>query len=101
MYQICISAAAKGKSAESGKRLAHDAGVAVAKGGHALLTGATIGLPHTAAAAYKQAGGVMSLGISPASSKIEHVLKYHLPTRPYDAILYTGMHYVGRYAFLI
>lgn len=101
MYQICISGAAKGQSALVGKRLAHDAGVAVAKAGHALLTGATIGLPHTAASAYKQAGGVMSLGISPASSKIEHVMKYRLPTRPYDAILYTGMHYVGRDAFLI
>lgn len=101
MYQVCISGAAKGQSVDSGKALAHDAGVAVAKTGHALLTGATSGLPHAAAVAYKQAGGTMSLGISPASSKIEHVMKYRLPTRPYDVILYTGMHYVGRDAFLI
>src|SRR3990167_1961506 len=101
MYQICVSAAAKGKSVVVGKRLAHDAGEAVAKSGNALLTGATVGMPHYAAIAYKQAGGLMSIGISPAASKVEHVMKYRLPTRPYDAILYTGMHYVGRDAFLI
>lgn len=101
MYQICISGAAKGESVTAGKSLAHDAGVAVAKAGHALLTGATNGLPEEAAKAYKKAGGAMSVGISPASSKIEHVMKYRLPTRPYDFVIYTGMHYVGRDAFLI
>lgn len=101
MYQICVSGAAEGKSVVAGKGLAHDAGVAIAKSGCALFTGATNGLPELAAAAYKQAGGPMSVGISPASSKVEHVMKYRLPTRPYDAIIYTGMHYVGRDAFLI
>ncbi len=101
VYQICISGSAKGKTVEAGKRLAHEAGVAVAAGGHALLTGATTGLPYEAAVAYKQAGGSMSIGISPAASKIEHVMKYRLPVRPYDVIIYTGMHYVGRDTFLI
>lgn len=101
MYQICISGAAKGISVESGKGLAHDAGVALAKSGHALLSGATNGLAQATAVAYKKAGGVMSLGISPAGSKVEHVMKYRLPTRPYDVILYSGMHYVGRDTFLI
>ncbi len=101
MYQICVSGSAKGESVELGKNLAHDSGLAIAKGGHTLLTGATSGLPLIAAQAYKQAGGAMSLGISPARTKIEHVVKYRLPIRPYDAILYTGMHYVGRDAFLI
>lgn len=101
MYQICISGAAKGQSVEDGHQLAHAAGEAVAKGGHVLMSGATSGLPHDAAVAYKRAGGSMSVGISPASSKIEHVMKYRLPTKPYDVILYTGMHYVGRDAFLI
>jgi len=101
MYQICISGAAKGHSVEEGKRLAEAAGVAIAKGGHVLMTGATTGLPHFSARAYKQHGGTMSVGISPASSKVEHVMKYRLPTKPYDVILYTGMHYVGRDVFLI
>ncbi len=43
----------------------------------------------------------MSVGISPAASKIEHVLKYRLPVKAYDTILYTGLHYVGRDSLLI
>jgi uncharacterized protein (TIGR00725 family) len=101
MYQICISGAAKGHSVEEGKSLALAAGKAVAQAGHSLLTGATVGLPNYAALGYKKAGGKMSVGISPAASKIEHVLKYRLPTEAYDTIIYTGLHYIGRDAFLI
>lgn len=101
MYQICISGAAKGHSVEEGRILATNAGAAIAKKGHALLTGATIGLPNYAAEGYKAAAGLMSLGISPATSKVEHVRKYRLPVTAYDTILYTGLHYVGRDALLI
>jgi len=101
MYQICVSGAARGESVEEGKLLAAEMGVAIAKAGHSLLTGATIGLPNYAAEAYKKAGGTMSVGISPASSKVEHVMKYRLPTKAYDCILYTGLHYVGRDTLLI
>ncbi|MBI2009143.1 LOG family protein [Candidatus Saccharibacteria bacterium] len=100
-YQICVSGAAKGKSVEAGHKLAAEVGAAVAKAGHALMTGATTGLPNYAAQGYKRAGGKMSLGISPAATKVEHVLKYRLPTEDYDAILYTGLHYGGRDALLI
>lgn len=101
MYQICVSGAAKGHSVEEGRVLAQAVGKAVAEAGHSLLTGATVGLPNYAAEAYKAAGGLMSVGISPASSKIEHVMKYRLPTKAYDTILFTGLHYVGRDALLI
>jgi uncharacterized protein (TIGR00725 family) len=101
MYQFCVSGAAKGRSVDEGKLLAIAAGEAIAKAGHSLLTGATVGLPNYAAEAYKAAGGTMSVGISPASSKIEHVLKYRLPTEAYDTILFTGLHYVGRDTLLI
>jgi uncharacterized protein (TIGR00725 family) len=101
MYQLCVSGAAKGKSVEEGRLLATAAGAAIAHAGHALMTGATIGLPNYAAEGYKKAGGKMSLGISPASSKIEHVRKYRLPIKAYDSILYTGLHYVGRDTLLI
>lgn len=101
MYQICVSGAAKGDSVEEGRLLAAELGVAIAKAGHALMTGATVGLPNYAAEAYKQAGGVMSVGISPAASKVEHVMKYRLPTLAYDTILYSGLHYVGRDTLLI
>jgi uncharacterized protein (TIGR00725 family) len=100
-YQICVSGAAKGESVEEGRELATQLGAAIAKDGHSLLTGATIGLPNYAAEGYKAAGGTMSVGISPAASKIEHVIKYRLPVTAYDTILYTGLHYVGRDSLLI
>ncbi len=100
-YQICVSGASKGESAEQGKTLAEKAGEALAIAGQSLLTGATSGLPDSAAKGYKKAGGKMSLGISPASTKVEHVLKYRLPIAQYDAILFSGLHYVGRDALLI
>lgn len=101
MYQICVSGAAKGQSVEEGKQLALILGAAIARAGHALMTGATVGLPNYAAEGFKAAGGTMSVGISPAASKIEHILKYRLPTEAYDTILYTGLHYIGRDALLI
>lgn len=101
MYQICISGAARGRSVQEGKDLAEETGRIVAREQHTLMSGATIGLPNYAAQAYHQAGGPMSVGISPASSKVEHVMKYRLPTTPYNAILYTGLHYVGRDMLLI
>lgn len=101
MYQICVSGAAKGQSVEEGKLLAQQAGRAIAKAGHSLMTGATIGLPNYAAEAYKAAGGKMSVGISPAASKVEHVVKYRLPVKAYDTILYSGLNYVGRDNLLI
>lgn len=100
-YQICVSGASRGKSAEEGHLLAREAGMAIAKAGHTLMTGATLGLPNQAAEGYKRAGGKMSMGISPAASKIEHVMKYRLPLKAYDAILYSGLHYTGRDALLI
>lgn len=101
MYQICVSGAAKGKSVEQGQQLAWDIGQAIAGAGHTLMTGATSGLPHHAAIGYKKAKGKMSMGLSPAATKVEHVLKYRLPLEGYDAILYTGLHYGGRDALLI
>ena len=101
MYQICVSGAAKGQSVEEGKDLARAVGVAIAKAGHSLMTGATSGLPNYSAEGYKSAGGKMSLGISPAATKVEHVMKYRLPTKAYDTILYSGLHYIGRDALLI
>ncbi len=100
-YQICVSGAAKGSSVSEGRQLATAVGEAIAHAGHALMTGATVGLPNFAAEGYKKAGGQMSFGISPGASKVEHVKKYRLPTEAYDAILYSGLHYVGRDTLLI
>lgn len=101
VYQICVSGSAKGSSVEQSRKQAVEIGGALAHAGHSLLTGATTGLPDYAAIGYKKAGGPSSVGLSPASTKVEHVLKYRLPTDEYDAILYTGLHYVGRDTMLI
>lgn len=99
-YQICVSGAAKGGSVAEGAELAYAAGKAVAKAGHMLLTGATTGLPDYAAKGAKAEGG-LSLGLSPAASRLEHIKKYHLPVSCYDMILFTGLHYVGRDSLLV
>lgn len=101
MYQVCVSGSAKGESVETGRKLAVALGQALAKAGYSLMTGATTGLPDFTAVGYRKAGGKMSLGISPAATKVEHVFKYHLPTAHYDSILYTGLHYIGRDVLLI
>lgn len=97
---ICVSGAAKGKTVNLDYELAFELGKNIAKMGHTLITGATVGLPDWAAQGAKSAGG-MSIGISPAASFREHVNTYRLPTTSYDFILYTGLNYVGRDALLV
>ncbi len=99
-YSICVSGAAGGHTVAEDKILAEELGRAIAKRGHVLTTGATVGLPYFAARAAHQAGG-MSIGFSPASSLREHLYKYRLPIGVYDFINFTGMHYTGRDVYLI
>lgn len=99
-FTLCVSGAARGKTVTQDYKLAFALGEEIARQGHILITGATIGLPDWAAQGAKSAGG-MSIGISPAASYKEHVKKYRLPTDSYDFILYTGLHYVGRDALLV
>ncbi len=65
-----------------------------------LLTGATTGAPYWAAIGAKEANG-MSIGISPAKNKKEHISHYQLPVDYFDLIIYTGLEYSGRNLFLI
>lgn len=99
-YSICISGAASGETLKKSAKLAEELGVAVAKSGHIITTGATIGLPYLAAKGAKQVGG-MSIGFSPAESLREHIRKYRLPHDCYDFINFTGLHYVGRDLYLV
>ena len=69
-------------------------GVEVARQGAALISGATTGIPIWAAKGCKEAGG-LSIGISPALSKQEHLEKWKLPTDFMDVIMYVG----GGYAY--
>lgn len=99
-YSICVSGAAAGETVEESAKKAHALGYAIAKNGHVLTTGATVGLPYFAAQGAKDAGG-MSVGFSPASSLREHLRKYRLPHEAFDFINYTGMNYVGRDLYLV
>ncbi len=102
-YQICVSGAALGETVEASHQLAYDLGVAVAKAGKTLTTGATIGLPWYSAQGFygvKDRKG-FSIGYSPASSFREHVTTYKLPTVEFDYINFTSLDYVGRNVYLV
>lgn len=99
-YSICVSGAADGKTVISSHELATRIGTAIAKAGHIVTTGATVGLPFYAAKAATDAKG-MSIGFSPASSLREHAFKYRLPIGVYDFVNFTGMDYVGRDIHLV
>jgi uncharacterized protein (TIGR00725 family) len=77
------------------RRRCYDLGVAIAKAGCVLVTGACPGLPYDTARGAKSAGG-LSVGISPALSRSEHVLRYDSPVDEFDVIIYTGSGLMGR-----
>jgi uncharacterized protein (TIGR00725 family) len=99
-FTICVSGAAAGETVEKSADLAEQIGREIAKKGHILTTGATVGLPFYAARGASLAGG-MSIGFSPAASLREHVRKYRLPYQYFDFINFTGMEYVGRDLYLV
>jgi uncharacterized protein (TIGR00725 family) len=99
-HSICVSGAAAGKSVDVSCGLAYELGVSIAKSGHTITTGATVGLPLYAAKGAKDAEG-MSIGFSPASSLREHTRKYRLPIGFFDYINFTGMNYIGRDVHLV
>ncbi|PLS81934.1 hypothetical protein CYG49_01040 [Candidatus Saccharibacteria bacterium] len=102
-FSFCVSGAAKGPTAISGKEEAFEVGQIIAQAGHDLLTGATVGLPNNAAEGFCsiESREGLSIGISPAASFREHTNKYRLPCEAYDFIMYSGMHYVGRDQLLV
>lgn len=77
------------------RKRAYDLGVAIAKAGCVLITGACPGLPYDTARGARASGG-LSVGISPALSRSEHVLRYESPVDEYDVIIYTGSGLMGR-----
>ena len=99
-HSICVSGAAAGESVDSACGLAYEVGIEIAKSGHILTTGATVGVPMYAAKGATDAGG-MSIGFSPASSLRAHTKKYRLPIGIFDYINFTGMNYIGRDIHLV
>ena len=60
-----------------------------------LITGATTGVPYYAAQGANKVGGI-SIGFSPAASRLEHKKVYRLPLDEFDVMVYTGFDYSGR-----
>ncbi|MEK7174644.1 MAG: hypothetical protein AAB759_03225 [Patescibacteria group bacterium] len=95
-YKICISGASEtGLCAPDALERTEELGRLIAKKNMVTVTGATTGAPYWAAKGAKEAGGIV-LGISPASSKADHVNNYRLPVDYHDLIIYTGFGYSGR-----
>jgi hypothetical protein len=95
-YKFCVSGAAatdhcQADTMEKTKNLGRE----IIRQNGVIVTGATSGVPLWAAIGAKEENG-FSIGLSPASSEIEHVKKYRLPTDYFDIIIYTGFGYSGR-----
>lgn len=65
-----------------------------------LLTGGCTGLPYAAVRGAKNEGG-LTLGVSPASDRREHVEEYGYPVEDHDLMIYTGFGYKGRNVALV
>ena len=95
-YKICISGAAEtGHCSPDALEKTKELGAEVIRQGGVLVTGATTGAPYWGAIGAKEAGGFV-IGVSPASSEVEHVKKYKLPLDYHDIIIHTGFGYAGR-----
>src|SRR5258708_28027587 len=81
--------------AESIRSLANDLGRAIAAHNCILITGATTGFSDLISRAARSAGAV-TIGVSPAQSREEHVSRYSLPDDGADIIIYTGFGLKGR-----
>jgi uncharacterized protein (TIGR00725 family) len=92
---IGVMGAAGGELDPEVRARAYELGCAIARAGCVLITGACPGLPYDRARGARDAGG-LSIGISPALSRSEHVKKYDSPVDAYDAIIYTGSGLMGR-----
>jgi uncharacterized protein (TIGR00725 family) len=75
--------------------LADQLGAAIAARGCICLTGATTGVPDMVARAAAR-HGALTVGISPAASRQEHVERYGLPDDGAGIIIYTGFGLKGR-----
>ncbi len=95
-YSICVSGSANAEICEKdAAKKVEELGKQIALNDAFLMTGATTGMPDHAAKGCKKAGGI-SIGVSPAYSKNDHINHYSLPLDNYDLIMYTGFGYSGR-----
>jgi uncharacterized protein (TIGR00725 family) len=93
--QIGVMGSAGGVLTSGELALAQRIGANIARRGATIVTGACPGLPHAAVLGAHEFGGV-SLGVSPAHSREEHVELYESPLEPYTTIVFTGSGLMGR-----
>lgn len=93
--QIGVMGSAGGRITQESLALAHRLGRRIAEHGATIVTGACPGLPHAAVLGAHEKGGV-SLGVSPAHSREEHVNVYDSPLQPYTTMVFTGSGLMGR-----
>jgi uncharacterized protein (TIGR00725 family) len=93
--QIGVMGSAGGDITEAELDLARRLGRRIAERDATIVTGACPGLPHAAVLGATAAGGV-SLGVSPALSREEHVNLFESPLQPYTTIVFTGSGLMGR-----
>jgi uncharacterized protein (TIGR00725 family) len=93
--QIGVMGSAGGFIEDKDLELAHRLGYRIAERGCTIVTGACPGLPHAAVLGATEAGGI-SLGISPALSREEHINVYNSPIQPYSSMVFTGSGLMGR-----
>ena len=75
--------------------LARRLGRAIAQANCTIVTGACPGLPHAAVLGAHEVHGI-SLGVSPALSREEHINVYNSPLQPYSTMVFTGSGLMGR-----
>jgi uncharacterized protein (TIGR00725 family) len=93
--QIGVMGSAGGELSAGELDLARRLGRRIAERDCTIVTGACPGLPHAAVLGADEIGGV-SLGISPALSREEHINVYSSPLQPYTTIVFTGSGLMGR-----
>ena len=77
------------------KSLATRLGRAITDRGCTVITGATTGFPDLVSRAARSAGAI-TIGVSPAQSREEHLSRYLLPEDGAAVIIYTGFGLKGR-----
>lgn len=83
-----------------GKEKVFTLGGQVAELGCTLLTGGCTGIPYAAVIGAKEKNG-LTVGISPASDREEHIEVYEYPVENHDIMIYTGFGYKGRNVVLV
>jgi uncharacterized protein (TIGR00725 family) len=81
-------------------RAAYMVGRELARRGKGVITGGNTGIPYAAAIGARE-GGSLVVGISPASSIEEHVLRFKMPLDYSDLSVYTGMGFSARSSVLV